>query len=74
MKAQHEIRPPRIIPVGIYSFRDIVHNMGISPNTLRKWMTNRVQKLEPLDLGTKEIYFSGPAVWEFLTTFKASQM
>lgn len=67
-----QIRPPRLVPTGIYSFQDIVHNMGISPHTLRKWTVNRVHKLQALDLGTKELFFSGADVIQFLTTFRHS--
>jgi hypothetical protein len=69
---EQAIRPPRLVPGGIYSFADIVFNLGISPHTLRKWVTNRIHKLIPLDLGTKEMFFSGSAVIEFLCSYRHS--
>ena len=73
MKPPHEIRPPRLVPGGIYSASDIIANLGISPHTLRKWMTNRNHKLVPLDLGTKEIFFLADDVIAFLSAYKASK-
>lgn len=73
MKSPREIRPPRLVPGGIYSRGDIVANLGISDNTLRKWMTNRIHKLVPLDLGTKELFFLADTVIAFLSEYKASR-
>jgi len=66
------IRPPRLVPGGIYSTEDILVNLGICRGTLLKWKRNRIHKLHPLDLGTKEEFFSGTAVVAFLETFRHS--
>ena len=73
MKTPREIRPPNIVPGGIYSRSALLHNLGISPHTLRKWMTNRIHKLIPLDLGTKEHFFLADTVIAFLSEYKASR-
>ena len=73
MKSAREIRPPNIVPGGIYSSSALVHNLGISTNTLRKWMTNRQTKLVPLDVGTKEFLFLADTVIAFLSEYKASR-
>jgi len=70
--AEPTIRPPRLVPGGIYSTDDLLHNLGICRGTLLKWKRNRIHKLHPLDLGTKEEFFSGTTVIEFLVTFRHS--
>ncbi len=66
------IRPPRLVPGGIYTAEDIIANLEISPNTLQKWLSNRIHKLHSLDLGTKNRLFSGTTVIEFLETYRHS--
>ena len=73
MTTPREIRPPRLVPGGICTGGDLIHNLGISPHTLRKWMTNRQTKLVPLDLGTKERVFLTDTVIAFLSEYKASR-
>ena len=74
MKPPHEIRPPRLVPGGIYSAADIIANLGISPHTLRKWMGNRIHKLHALDLGTKDRFFLADTVIAFLSEYKAKSV
>jgi hypothetical protein len=66
------IRPPRLTPGGVCTADDLVVNLGIGRNTLNKWKRNRQKPLKPLDLGTREEYYSTTVVIEFLCTYRHS--
>lgn len=54
----HHVRPPRIIPDGVYSEQDICHNLQISPNQFRE---------KPLPITAKQFFYLGSTVIDFIS-------
>lgn len=63
----HNVRPPRIIPDGVYSEQDICHNLQISPSKIREWRTRNSNPLKPLPINAKQFFYLGRTVIDFMS-------
>lgn len=61
--------PPAILPDGIYSGKQVVANLGISPNTLASWVYfNGLGVIQP---GTSRRFYLGRELIDFMVKHRA---
>lgn len=51
---------------GIYTQKELLQLLNISPNTLKSWENKGLKRLEPPIEGTRTVYYHIDAVLEFL--------
>lgn len=49
--------PPRMIPGGVYSEQDLVHNLGCRSDLFREMRRRKKNPLKPLPTGTREFFY-----------------
>lgn len=62
-----QIRPPRIVPGGVYSEQDLIHNFGCREDYFRKARRLKVNPLKPLPTNTKQFFYLYDQVLAFWT-------
>lgn len=61
---QHSDRSPKL---DIITQKELLKQLNISPNTLKSWENNGLQRLEPPIEGTRTVYYQLSSVLQFLT-------
>jgi len=51
---------------GLYTQKDLLNLLQISPNTLKSWEEKRLKRLEPPIEGTRTVYYKLENVLQFL--------